>query len=455
MAEDLDREARKARRREKRAAEAALQTAGLQRLDPFELLGDIDAWNLRAEDVWLRFDARLEDGPRAYLRPVAGGDTLADAPGDLMAIIGLGSPRRAGFNAGPPRFRYNILAARDHIGAVGLEGTDAAPRTAALQQLRHRSREALIADHLLARRYDQRRALPLIVTRVETDAACSIARLGQGPAFANFLTALDNLSDAAASLNRKPQVLAVTLGFGFEDLTTSATDFAASLRGLMAQITAAMRVRGMRPPIFLTDAESGTDQSAEHPALQGFQELSISPGPHHLILTTPAYAGAQEGYGRLTEAGRSDLAELDAYALDAALAGEDWLCPQPLLAEYDGCQIRVTFRAMADLVIDTADPHRAGPLAGFALQAAPEGCALLNVALAPDDPRALILTTSAPPIGATLLHAYGLAAQGDGLPINRSAMRDTWQAPAASGSMLNRWALPARLPLHPGAQHEL
>ncbi|GAB1363199.1 hypothetical protein MASR1M32_24350 [Rhodobacter sp.] len=241
MARDKpDREERKARRRERRAAEAATAAiqappAALQRLDPAEHLGDIDAWNLRADGDWLRFDARLEEVPRGYLRPVSGGDILADAPGPLLAILGLGGARRAGFTAGAAQFRYNVLAPADHIGAVGLEGTDQALRTAGLQHLRHRSREALIADHLLGWRHKARRGLPLIVTRVETDGAASIAELGQGVAFANFLTALDNLVAAAATLGRRPQVLAVTLGYGSEDVTLDSAGFAQGCRALMAR----------------------------------------------------------------------------------------------------------------------------------------------------------------------------------------------------------------------------
>lgn len=463
--DDTDKAARRARRRERRAAaevavEANAVEAAPQWLDPAEILGDIDAWGLVDEGDWLRFTARLEDEPRSYLRAKAGGDFLADAPGPLMAILGIGGARRAGFNAGPPRFRYNVLAPADHIGAVGLEGTAPARRTAALQHLRHRSRESLIADHLLGYRRQARRGMPLIVTRVETDGSASLTDLAQGAAFANLLTALDNLSAAAAGLGRKPQVLALTIGFGLEDLTSSAAEYAAGFRALMAKITAEMRVRGMVPPIFLADTESGTARLSDHAAIEAYQELAWCPGPHRLILPTATYAGQQDEFGRLTEAGRETLAELDALALEEALAGRDWSCPLPLLAEYSGSQIRVTFRSMEPLVIDKADPHRAGPTAGFQLVDAPKGCKIKSLRLAEDDPRALILDCSAPPKGARLDHACRLAPQGDGLPINRSAIRDQWSAISATGSQLHRWALPTSLPLHPsphpkGAKDEL
>ena len=463
MARDKpDREERKARRRERRAAEAAEVSARpsmpapagpLLRLDPAEHLGDIDAWNLRAEGDWLRFDARLEDTPRGYLRPAAGGDILADAPGPLMAILGLGGARRAGFNAGPARFRYNVLAPADHIGAVGLEGTDQALSTAGLQQLRHRSREALIADHLLGWRHETRRGQPLIVTRVETDGAATIADLGQGPAFANFLTALDNLAAAAATLGRRPQVLAVTLGYGLEDLTSDSAGFAQGFRGLMAVIEAEMRSRGLPPPVFLADAESGTARLTDHPAIAALHQLAWCHGSHRLILPAPGYAGEQDRFGRLTEAGRMDLAELDAHALEAAEAGTGWLCPLPLLAEYHDRQIRVTFRAMADLVIDPSDPFRAGPAAGFRLAGGLGDCTILGARIARDDPQAVILDCSSPPAGHRLRLACGAPPSGDGLPANRSAIRDGWQAQGASGRPLHRWALPADLPLHPASPH--
>lgn len=454
--DDTDKEARRARRRERRAAAelAAAENAvaaAPQRLDPAEILGDIDAWGLVAEGEWLRFTARLEEEPRSYLRAKAEGDILADAPGPLLAVLGIGGARRAGFNAGPPRFRYNILAPADHIGAVGLEGTASARRTAALQQLRHCSRESLIADHLLSMRREARRGMPLIVTRVETDGSASLEALAKGTAFTNLLTALDNLSAAAAALGRKPQVLALTIGFGLEDLTSTPAEYAAGFRALMAKITSEMRMRGMVPPIFLADTESGTARLSDHPAIEAYQELAWCPGPHRLILPTPTYAGQQDEFGRLTELGRETLAHLDALALEEVLQGREWSCPLPLLAEYSGAQIRVTFRSMAPLVIDATDPHRAGPSAGFQLVDAPKGCKIKGLRLAADDPKAVILDCSAPPIGASLDHACRLAAQGDALPINRSAIRDEWSAPSSNGATLHRWALPASLPLHPAS----
>ncbi|MGA0540467.1 hypothetical protein [Neotabrizicola sp. VNH66] len=411
-------------RRRRRDAEAAPA-----RLDPEELLGDIDAWNLREDGGWLRFDARLEDGARAYLRSRAGGDILADAPGPLYAILGIGGARRAGFNAGPPQFRFNVLAPADHIGAVGLEGTARAEPVSSLQHLPHRSREALVADHLLDLRYRDRRGLPLILTRAETDASASLGALSGGLAMANLVTALDNLCMAAETLGRPAQVLAVGLEFGAEDLGTDSTGFAEGIRALMTRLSEEMRRRGLAPPVYLACAENG-----DHPSTPAWWELAWCPGPHRLRITAPGYMAARDGFGRLTEAGRDMLAAMDAHALRAVEQGQDWLCPLPLLAEHRGAEIRVTFRALADLVVDAADLFGAGPAAGFALTGDP--AQITGVAIAPDDPQVVVLTLDRPLTGtaARLRLAIG----------GPSTLRDTW---AAGG--LHRWALPADLPLHP------
>lgn len=455
-----DREQRREDRRQQRKARKAAERTGAAaaplsappvgaRLDPAEWLGDIDAWNLRAEGGWLRFDARLTDEVRGYLRPLAGGDIIADAPGPLTAILGIGGPRAAGFNSGPPRFAFHILSPADHIGAVGTEGTAAAARTNGLQRIAHRPREALCADLLLSRRHAARRGLPLMLVRTETAAAATLDLLSGGPAFDNFLAALDNLCAAAGALGRAARVLAVTLTWGTEDLATPAPAFETAMRALMARIEAEMRVRGLAPPVFLAMAEAGTADLSDHPAIEAFHALSWRPGPHRLILPAPGYMFAQEGFGRPTEAGRQDMAAMDAHAIEAAEHGADWFCPTPLLAEAEGTRLRVIFRAMEDLVIDPADPLGAGPAAGFRISE-PEAPAILSAGIDESDPRALILTCAhAPGPQSRLLHACGLPPQGDGRCANRSAVRDLWQAKGAGGP-LARWALPAVLPIHPG-----
>ncbi len=423
---------------------------GLDGADP-ALLGDVDAWDLRRDGDWLRFTARLEDhGPRGYRRRVAGGDIIADAPGPLVAILSLGGARRAGFNAGPVRFRHHVVAPGDHIHAVGLEGTDSAGLTDALQTLPHASRDALIADALLAARAAERRALPLYFVRAETDASARVGDLGQGVAYRNFLTALDNLVAAAARLGRRAQVLAVSLDYGLEDGATPAAGLAQGLRRLMAQIEHDMALRGLHRPVFLMTAEAGTRLSGSHAVLRAHAELSWLPGPHRLVLSAPGYMFAQTEFGRPTEDARLRMAEMDAHALRAAEARRPWFCPTFLLAEHQGTVLRVTARAMGPLVLD--DALGAGAAAGFSV-VGKRKVRVTSVSVAQDDPQALILRLSQKIEGPARL-LYAMDAEGvspDALPVNRGGVRDDWQAASAGGGpMLRRWALPCDLPIHPG-----
>lgn len=446
MAKDkASRDARKARRLAMRAAVVPASV----RLDPADLLGDIDAWNLRDEGGWLRFDARFGDGVRGYMRPLSGGDVIADAPGPLLALLAIGGARRAGFNEGPARFRHNVLAPADHIGGVGLEGTDHAEPVSGLQHLRHRSREALLADRLLAGRHAEGRGLPLYFVRAETDNSASIGALTDGIAFANLVVAVDNLCAAARTLGRPARVLAVGLDFGLEDVVSAdAGEIARGIRSLMTRITDELRRRDLAPPVFLAVGEAGTARIADHPAIRAMWELAWCPGPHRLIVTTPSYVARQDRHGRVTEDGRQTLADLDAHALGAVEAGDDWLCPLPLLAEYRGAEIRVVFRSLSGLVIDPGDPFGAGPAAGFRVTGTDIPVGIASVAVAPDDPCALVLGCDRALTGAAprLLHACALGPAADDLPANRSAIRDAWGADG-----LRRWALPADLPLHPAA----
>jgi len=437
--------------------------------DPAEILGDIDAWDLRQEGDWWRFTARLgpepgpepgpELGPRGYLRAVAGGAILADAPGPLHALLRLGGARGAGFAAGPSAFPHHVLAPGDHIGAVGLEGTGAAVASATLQPIPHRSRDALIAEHLLRWRHAARRGLPLFLVRAETDAAADVTALGQGAAYANVLVALDSLLAAAAALGKRPKVLAVSLDYSLEDQHSDAPAFAEGLRALMRRVERDMGARGLQRPVFLATAEAGTHSLTDHPAIAGHAELARLHGDHRFGFSAPGYAFAQTRFGRPTEAARARMAEMDAHAIVALSRRQPWFCPLLLLAEARGKTIRVTARAMEGLVID--DAFGAGAAAGFQLTGTAKPCRVEAVAISADDPQMLILTcnraSDAPPGGpAPLLH-YAHGAQGpspDAHPANRGAVRDNWAAPARTdpagvGGTLHRWALPAVLPVHP------
>lgn len=409
-------------------------------------LGDIDAWNLRDQDGWLLFDARLDPalGPRAYRRAHAGGDILAAAPGPLLALFALGGQRRAGFSPRPPAFPHHILAPGDDIGAVGLEGTARAEATARLQHLPWSTREALIAEALLSDRLAEARALPLFLCRAETDASASIDALPAGLAFANLLTAIDSGIAAARSLGTRLRIPAIALDFGLEDRTSDAPALARGLRRLMARLEAELIRRDIERPVFLLTAESGTARDTTHPAIAAHAELSWQPGPHRLTIAAPGYMFEQTAFGRPTDAARARMARMDAFALTEALARRDWFCPTFLLAEATDRQIRVTAQSMGPLTL--SDALEAGPACGFRLSQTE--ARITAVTLAPDDPRALILTTDRPATGGLLHYAHGAdpAPGRAGLPPNRGGVRDDWHSPDPEGGPpLHRWALPCLL----------
>ena len=415
--------------------------------DPMQVLGDIDAWDLRREGAWHRFTARLEEGPRGYQRPVGGGDIIAAAPGPLLALLSLGGARRAGFNSGPPTFPFNVLAPGDHIGAVGLEGTGTATPCGQVQRVAHATRDTLIADTLLHWRHAARQALPLFMCRTETDGTADVAALCEGTGYANFLTAADSLVACAGTLGKRAQVLAVGLDFGLEDVVSDAGALVRGLQAVMARVERDLNRRGLRRPIFVATFESGTREIGDHPVMQAHWELAWQHGAHDLVFSAPAYMFDIARFGRPTDPARIRMAEMDAHAIAARIARQEWLCPLFLLAEVQGRRIRVVARALDDLVIDATDPFDAGPGRGFSVSG---GVQVDEVQVAPDDSRALILTCDrAPDPGATLFYACGGTPGGD-RPANRGAIRDGWQAESRAGGLLHRWAYPCALPLHPG-----
>jgi hypothetical protein len=126
---------------------------------------------------------------------------------------------------------------------------------------------------------------------------------------------------------------------------------------------------------------------------------------------------------------------------------QEWLCPLFLLAEYQGQEIRVTARALGGLVIDPALTD--DPACGFSLSGTQ--ARITGVRVAEDDRQALILACDAVPESGDLRYAYGAAASPDAFPANRGAIRDTWAADSHAGGALQRWALPAVLPVQRGA----
>jgi hypothetical protein len=423
---------------------------GLEGADP-AILGDVDAWDIRRDGAWLRFGARLDDlGPRGYRRLASGGDIIADAPGPLVAIMSIGGARRAGFRAGPVRFSHHVVAPGDHIHAVGLEGTAMANLTDRMQRLPHASRDALVADALLALRHSGGQGLPLYYVRCETDGTTVLSDLTRGAAYRNFLTALDNLELAAAALGRSARVQAVAIDYGLEDGSSDAATLTQGYRALMARIERDMEARGLYRPVFLLTAEAGTRRLGDHPALRAQAELAWLPGPHRLVIPAPGYAFEQTPFARPTDAALARLAEMDAHALRAVEARHPWFCPTLLLAETRGTALRVTTRAMGPLVLDNALGAGAG--AGFSVVSRKK-VHVTSVRVAKDDPQALVLGLSQPIAGPALLR-YALGADGhspDAFPVNRGGVRDDWQAASSSGGApLHRWALPCELPVHSG-----
>lgn len=415
-------------------------------------LGDIDAWNLRAEGDWLHFTARIEAGrpPRDYRKPLAGGNIIADAIGPLQAILSLGGARRAGFNPGPVVFPYHILSPGDDIGAVGLEGTAEAHPTPALQRLPHATRDALIAETVLQARYDAMQSLPLIVVRTETDNSPSLKALAGGQAYANFLAALDSLTAAAKALDKRAQVLAVGIDHSLEDLQGDPMSSLRALRHLMDCIERDMAARHLVRPVFLLTAESGSQNIVDHPSIIAHAEAAWSNAPHRLVVSAPGYMFEQTRFARPTDTARIRMAEMDAHALTAAQSRKPWFCPQILLAEHQGRELRVITRAMGALVID--DVFGVGPGAGFAVHAK-KPVAIQSVSLDPSDPQSLMLTLDRPIEGeAHLAYAYRAAQPSpDAFPANRGAIRDGWQAPSRAGDPLHRWALSAYIPCNKGS----
>ena len=419
--------------------------------DLAECIGDIDGWGLRRHGDWYHFTARLsqDQPPRDYQRRVDGGDIIAAAPGPLYGLLSIGGPRRAGFNSGPTRFANHILAPGDDIGAVGCEGTDLAQATSTLQHVPHASRDALIAQTLLDWRYESLRGLPLFMVRCETDGTMRLADLPQGRAYANFKMALANLVAAARDLGKRPRVLAVSIDLTLEDIKSTPTEYAQASRALMSRIERDMAALGLQRPIFLMTAEAGTQKITEHPATLAQWELAWLHGDTRLALTAPGYMFAQTRFGRPTDEARLRMAEMDAHAIVALSQRQDWLCPLPLLAEYDGARIKVTLRSLLPLVIE--DRFNAGPACGFSVTGSTHPVKVLAVAIDPSDPKALIVTCDAPPTGAgvQLCYAYASAVPSpDDHPANRGAIRDEWAAESqAAGGLLHRWALPCQLAL--------
>ncbi len=405
-----------------------------------EVLGDLDAWNLRQMGDWIFFDANLPgaDGPRGYRRAVEGGAILAETPGPVLGVLSLGGARRTRAISGQGAYPYHVVAPEDDIGAVGMAGIEDASETVRAEGLREQTLDALMAEELLRLRQKAGRGLPLIVARCETDRAASLAALASGKAFDNLMRAAANLKALAVALNKPAKLAALSIDFALEDVLTPEEDFASAMRALLEKLAKAFWEQDLRPVpalmLFDTTArETGRDRRKAQ------WQLAVYGGEMGPIFTLPSYAVEMDDTLRPTEAGMRQRARTEAVALSEMEAGRGWNCPVFLLAEWEDTRvIRLRSNADAPLVIDGDDPFGAGPDHGLVIDG-PEGAlAIASVTVDAGEPRDLLiaLKDDAPRKGVMLRYAWETP----------GALRDRWTAPY--GGEVKRWALPTELEVH-------
>lgn len=394
-------------------------------------IGDVDAWHLRLDADWIRFEARLPgyDHPRGFCLSRQGGSIIADSTAPVLGIFSIGGARRADHEEGAPEFPAHVLSAFDDIGAVGMAGVEPAPQTPLLEQQRQQTQDTRVASALLSRFQTAQRSLPLICTRAETDTSICASDLASGMALQNIKLAIHNLKAAADLCNRPARVAAVTLDYGAEDSLSDDATFIAAMRAIMAEIKEAIGEMGLHEPLFLLRTD-GPDTR-----VKAFWEMSVFPCDFKVTMPNPDYCLERDAFGRLTVESRAIAALTDAIVLETHLAGEPWVCPMFLLAEpvAEGRMLRVTAQSLTGLQIDDAAPFETGANAGFTLQGA-GGIVISRVETDPDDPNGLLLHLSGTLQGDSVELHYAVGHGG--------AVRDTWEDQATG---LKRWALPAIL----------
>ncbi len=416
------------------------------RLDP-ALLGDLDAWDLTDEGTWYRFMARLPgaEGNRHYLRPREGGGIIAETGGAVQGIFGLGCGRQNTTWPEVPRFRHHVVMAKSP--------SEGEPERR-VENLRETSGESALADALLARRHEDCRALPLIVAGQAQHPAGP--ELNADEALAALDLRLAKWRVLAQDLGKPARLLALRVMLGPDQAPEDAESFHKAAIAHLDALTARIPTAELGKLRFLTTIDSGAwwqhAAEANRPALDGQHRMILRPGPHHLLVAAPGYMFAQDDLGQPTYAAALARAEMEAYALEADLAGESWTCPLLCLAERSDDVIRATFKTDGGLMIDPADPFGAGATAGFGLGGTEAKIA--SVEVAPDDPAAVLIKLAgalAPSPGAEALqldYAIGgpeRARAAESFPPACGALRDHWQAPAPAGGDLHRWALPGSL----------
>ena len=425
-----------------------------QRADPHEYLEGVDAWDVRIAGEWLFFSANLpgKQGVRGFRRLIEGGDIIADAPGPLFGILGIGGPRAAIATNKKSHFPQHVLAPADDIGAVGHAGIEDAKQLDTLEHLREVTHEALVAETFIGWQMDKYEAFPLFMTRVETDSAATTAALASGKAFDNLIAAAGNLTQAAKRMGKKAKLLCVHLDYSLEDTSGDAAAYRDGMLALMDRASEALFKLGFDNPVFVSRLESGTAELTDATAIQGQWELGWNHGAHRLLYSAPSYMFAHDSYDRPTAKTRREMAAMTAAAV---VEPETWQCPTFYLAECstrDPSVIRMVARAPSDLLIDEDDPFDAGPGAGFRLLDAPDEVTITRVSIDESDPLTVLLHLSAAPQGNDLrvAYAFGAAPREGSFPANCGAIRDHWSLASATGRDLHRWALPCVLPVTAG-----
>ncbi|MBF9046553.1 hypothetical protein LSUCC0031_05415 [Rhodobacterales bacterium LSUCC0031] len=405
-----------------------------------DLLSGIDAWGVTHKGDWLHFTARLAgaQGVRGFRRHITGGAILGDGPGALVGILGLGGPRAALANPGAPAFPHHIVSTADDIGAVGMAGIEAAPMTDRLEPLREATHEVLVAETILHWQIEKFAPLPLIFARAETDASASAAALAEGRAVENLLVAAQNLKAAATTMGKKAKIAAICLDYALEHLGDDPRAYRDGMLAVMTRLSDGLGVLGFDKPLFVARFEGGLAPNMDSAAavIAGQWELAWNHGDHKLIYAAPNHAFPHDAFHRPTAEGRRQMAEMTAHAI---AAGESWRCPVLHLAEWEPGQspvIRVTLQAEGPLILTDASP------AGFVLHDAP-GITITDVAIAADDPKAVLVHLSGRAPGIRL--SYGMGQPG--------AITDNWAMPSRTGGTLSRHALPAIMPVTGGPQN--
>lgn len=423
------------------------------------VLGDINAWDVRATDGWYVFHAHLPGAQTVgqFRRLIEAKDNqpphiVADPSAALFGLLALGGSRRATGLDLLVKYPYHVLAPGDDTGAAGAAGTMAVVENDTVEHLWEQTRDTLIGDEIVARRMQEYRALPVFYVRSETDNASSVASLLEGPALTNFRQTVANFCATAKTLGVPAKVLAVGLDFTLEAIEDDATTWLDGIHKLMRLIADIFADFDLRKPLFISSFEAGTELVTDHAVLRAQAELAWNTAGHDFVYSAPSYMFALDEYSRLTPAAFQQIAEMDAYAIEAWNSNKPWSCPTFLLAEREGDPriIRCRAQSMTGLVIDRSDPLNAGPLCGFSLEGCSNNAKIIDIANAPDDANDILITCDLPPEGdeLTLLYALACDPSTDGMPANRGAIRDSWHATSNTGTVLHRWALPMAIAVH-------